>query len=1028
MKSFFLTFVILLSVLSCGAQNRPGNWLEIKGEQQPGPQPVMDIAQDSLGFMWFATSSGLYRYDGYRFIRFHQNSSKHPVAAYSFSQILPAGSELWCISDNQKIITINIHTLNAELVYLFDTETEGNPLCLATFGEDEVVASTSANRVFWFSKQSRLPLRNKDFIRNRYVIQSLLSINKRLFLGTRARGLCTMEANGSYKLLPPQQQFPYPGYSVESIKQLNDSSIIFTSWDNALHFASFTGNVSRHMVFDGLPEINFSGNEGLSCEIINDSIVWIGSKSNGIFSLNINTGKSINIRARNFIGEHVYCIFRDSRNRVWAGTESGIQLYDPAYDFFRISKIKSSHSEDESIRIQSLEQVDTVVYLGTNQGLFSYNTKNGNYIHYPFSGKKDPEGIYSMCSLGSDLFLGTARTLYLFDRNLGKITPGLKKFVPEEQGISFNPLSLLSSRFSQLISDTTVSPGRIIASIPGYGVFEYYPSTGKYFSAALKSGNKTGAFIQSIIIGNNSELVFADRDAGVFIDSYCARDTFISAEYNSAGDSINSHQEISRYYYSKSHTDILSKIPGERSKIQFLVPHKNSLYWMGIRNKGLYLVQFIPELEIHRIAPEIENPSAVAEDSFGRLWIAENGILWLYDPGTRIIRRFSKAYGLPEGGFTTAFKHAADGHLIIASQDAWTIFNPSKIWFNNSIVPLRLTHVESIEHPEIYSGNSEQLQFHESESGITFEFAALEYSDPSTISYSYMIENYQNKWVELGNVATVKISKIPPGDYSLRVQAKRFSGALISDQLIVPIYVKPYWFNTLWFRLLVILMVLALMYLIYRVRLYQIMRLQNIRDQIARDLHDDIGSTLGAINLYATAAKRSMERAQTEKVSEILNKIGHDARETSGHMSDIIWSVNPEKDETGDLMQRIEKFAGELLEDSGYEIELQIPDELKSTTLDMQKRRNIYLILKECLHNTIKYAGGNKIEIKISKKGRNLIIQYSDNGKGFGSGKMESINGNGMLSMNKRAAEMKAEMEIISAEGEGMKMNLIITL
>ncbi|MEZ5172160.1 MAG: two-component regulator propeller domain-containing protein [Bacteroidia bacterium] len=1028
MKSFFLTFVILLSMLNCGAQNRLGNWLEIKAEQQPGPQPVLDIAQDSLGFMWFATGSGLYRYDGYRFIRFHQNSAKHPVAAYSFSRILPAGSELWCISDNQKIITINIHTLHAELVYLFDTETEGNPLCIAPFGEDEVLASTSANRVFWFGKQSHLPLRNKDFIRDRYVIQSLLTLNKRLFLGTRARGLSTMEADGSFKLLPPEEQFPFPGYSVESIKKLSDSSLVFTSWDNALHFATVHGKVTRHLVFDGLPEISFSGNEGLSCEIINDSIVWIGTKSNGIFRLNINTGKSINVRAKNFLGEHVYCIFRDSRNRVWAGTESGIQLYDPAYDFFRVSKINSSLSEDESIRIQSLEQTENEVYLGTNQGLFSYNTENGNYNHFPFSGKDDPEGIYSMCHLGTDLFLGTARTLYLFDRNSGKIVPGLRKFVPEKDVGSFNPLSLLSSRFSQLISDTSVSPGRIIASIPGYGVFEYYPSSGKHFSAALKSGNKIGAFIQSIIIGENSELVFADRDAGVFIDAFSKKDTINFAEYNSSGDSVNSHKELSRFFYSKNYSDILPKIPGERSKIQFLVPHRNSFYWLGIRNKGLYLVKFSPELEIHRVAPEIENPSAVAEDSFGRLWIAENGILWLYDPGTRILKRFSKAYGLPEGGFTTGFKRTTDGSLMIASQDAWTIFNPSKIWFNNSIVPLRLSHVESIERPEIYSGESQLLEFHESETGITFEFAALEYSDPSTIVYSYMIEGYQNKWVELGNVATIKISKIPPGDYSLRIQANRFSGKLLSDQLIVPIYVKPYWFNTLWFKSLVVLLVLALMYLIYRIRLYQLMRLQNIRDQIARDLHDDIGSTLGAINLYATAAKRSMERAQTEKVSEILNKIGHDARETSGHMSDIIWSVNPDKDETGDLMQRIEKFAGELLEDSGYEINLQIPEELKSTTLDMQKRRNIYLILKECLHNTIKYAGGNKIEISISKKGRKLIIQYSDNGKGFGSGKMESINGNGMLSMNKRAAEMQAEIEIVSAEGEGMKMNLIITL
>lgn len=143
-------------------------------------------------------------------------------------------------------------------------------------------------------------------------------------------------------------------------------------------------------------------------------------------------------------------------------------------------------------------------------------------------------------------------------------------------------------------------------------------------------------------------------------------------------------------------------------------------------------------------------------------------------------------------------------------------------------------------------------------------------------------------------------------------------------------------------------------------------------------------------------------------------------------MSDIIWSVNPAKDDTGDLFERIKKFAAEFLLNTPYVLNINIPDEIRDLPLRMEKRRNIYLILKECLHNSVKYAQGNNIEIKVSRKNRKVFISYSDDGIGFNQDQVNALNGNGLMNMRKRSEEINAELKINSMPGKGMSLELVV--
>lgn len=825
------------------------HWLEVKGENMPPREAVYDIIQDNHGFMWFSTGSGLYRYDGIRFIRFHSNESVFQVSGYSFSSLVITDDKLWSLADNQKLVCVNTTTLKSDLFYQFDLEQEGGPLTLILSKNNELVVSTTKNKLFWFNVEFNTPSSVKRFFNGKYLIQCMIESQGKILLGTRARGLCSMDKTGKFQLSTPVDTFPFPGYSLESIICLNDSLILSTGWDNALHFATLSGKPLGYKVFDGSASYSFNGNEGLSSEIINDSIVWIGSKSNGIFSLNIRTGKSETMHGPNFLGEHVYSIYKDKDGRIWAGTESGIQLYHAQYDLFKVNTIPKLQDADLNSRILCLKAFDNKVFIGTNQGLFL--EENNTLTHYNLPAQDDQEGIYSMTKFKNDLYLGTARTLYKFDLEDKKFASGLEKFKELDDTYMIDPRAVLSSRFYRMESDTqSKSPG-IIAALPGYGIIKYQPDNGKYISAGVFYGKVYAAFVQSIIINNNGEFSVADRESGLYFNINENSDTLNSIYFNENGDSTQTVKLFRRLFSAKRYLDILKYIPGDRSKITFLEKHKKQVYYLGIKNKGLFLIDLSGKPKLKKIAIQIDNPQAIREDVYGRLWISGNGKLWLYHPENNNLEQFGQVYGLSADGFTTGFSENEQGEIVIASYNEWYRFNPHEITLKQVFVPLKLTRASSIERQSIELQNSGNIEIHESENGLKFEFAALEYSDPSSVQYAYTIEGYQNKWIKLNNNPSFQISKMPPGDYLLRINAFDFNGEIIANQLIIPIHVQPYWFNTIAFRIGVILIILITIYLIYKYRLNQILKLQKVRDQIARDLHDDIGSTLGAINLYA---------------------------------------------------------------------------------------------------------------------------------------------------------------------------------
>jgi signal transduction histidine kinase len=194
--------------------------------------------------------------------------------------------------------------------------------------------------------------------------------------------------------------------------------------------------------------------------------------------------------------------------------------------------------------------------------------------------------------------------------------------------------------------------------------------------------------------------------------------------------------------------------------------------------------------------------------------------------------------------------------------------------------------------------------------------------------------------------------------------------------------------------------------------------IEKMRNAIARDLHDDIGSTLSSINILSQLAMRD----GTDNGSKHFTKIAEQSGRMMESMSDIVWSITPGNDSLEQVVAKMKEFAAEILEPKNITYRFTGDESLKDTTLSLERRKNLFLIFKEAVNNAAKYSGATDLEIIFARQGNTLSLSVSDNGGGF---ELERVkNGNGLKNMKERASALRARFDFVSRVKEGTRVAL----
>ncbi|WP_315819086.1 histidine kinase [Paraflavitalea speifideaquila] len=287
------------------------------------------------------------------------------------------------------------------------------------------------------------------------------------------------------------------------------------------------------------------------------------------------------------------------------------------------------------------------------------------------------------------------------------------------------------------------------------------------------------------------------------------------------------------------------------------------------------------------------------------------------------------------------------------------------------------------------------------------------------------MEGINKEWLRPDKGLFANYTSLPPGHYTFKVMCENADGVESKNITTLKIYIRPPFWRTWWFLSLVVIAVAALIYFIHRLRVNQLLSMEKVRTRIARDLHDDMGSTLSTINILSEMAKMKVEK-DTAKTSEYLGKISDNSSRMMEAMDDIVWSINPMNDSMQRITARMREFATGVLEARNIDFTFRVDETVQDLKLDMEARRDFFLLFKEAVNNLAKYAQCKNAVIDISIQKERLIMKIMDDGIGFDINHVDS--GNGLFNMKKRAQSLNGSLAIDSKPGSGTKVLLDVPL
>lgn len=196
-----------------------------------------------------------------------------------------------------------------------------------------------------------------------------------------------------------------------------------------------------------------------------------------------------------------------------------------------------------------------------------------------------------------------------------------------------------------------------------------------------------------------------------------------------------------------------------------------------------------------------------------------------------------------------------------------------------------------------------------------------------------------------------------------------------------------------------------------------------VRDNIAKDLHDDIGSAISSIKILSEVSYKNIEKDRI-KSSSLLQKIISQSEQLQQGISDIVWSVKPDNDKLENISVRMREYISQVLEPKNIQTSFLVDEKALEKSIGMKQRRDLLMIFKEAVNNIAKYAQASLAEITIEQMDNNLLLKIKDNGIGFNHQKITSSNG--LKNMKARALNLKGKFAISSQIGIGTVVELEI--
>ncbi|HKF59616.1 MAG TPA: two-component regulator propeller domain-containing protein [Blastocatellia bacterium] len=1008
------------------------------------------IVQDSKGFLWFCTSEGLSRFDGYKFTNY---GIEEGLAGREVNDFLETRAGVYWVATNGGLCRFIPDALpgRASLVQ------EAAPRRFVVYYPGETPQSRTINAI------------HEDR-------------TGRVWCCTE-QGLYRVDQSGGEPslslvdiILPGDKNTGVPLRTGAVIEDRRGS--LWIAALSGLHRLRPDGTVERYTAEEGWP--------GGCYALLEDKNgrIWAGS-SLGLCLFVPDPKPHRSIIARRYTvkdglaGDVISCLCESSNGTLWTGTWTGLSRFVPGANEEEGRFRSYTQANGISGVIALYEDSDNNLWIGTDSrgamrlaatGFVTYNEADGL------------GGTHSGTTRASSIFENQAHELCVvsasspnvviskFDRGRFiavplTLPPGISYWGWGWNQVIFQDHSgewwmstgqglVRYPKLTNLAEITHAHPKAVYRTRDGLSADEifrvYEDSRGDIWISTLGNANNvmsrwdraTGTIHRyplSDVVGDSAPTAFCDDSAGNLWIGF----------YNGG---------IERYRDGRfTKFTVADGVPAGFVE-GFYADHGGRL-WVATGEGGVARVDHPgderPTFSIYSTTDGLSSNQAnsITEDRWGMIYIGTGRGVDKLDPATGHIRHYTAADGLAGNLVIVSFRDH-NGSLWFGTLQGLSRLD-SQPERTTSAPPVFITAmtVAGVSYPisELGVASLAGPRLAASQNNVQIEFAGLSFAAGESLRYQYKLEGASSDWSTPSDQRAIAYPNLVPGSYRFLVRAVRSDGTLSQMAAAASFTILPPVWQQWWFRIIAIILVALPVAALLRYRHQKtravreaeaalqksreerLRELERVRTRIATDLHDDIGSSLTQIAILGEVAHRNVGAGDGRRGMEPLERIISVSNELVDTMSDIVWAINPNRDHLSDLVHRMRRFASDVFTSRGIWLKFDAPSEDGDIELGANLRREVFLIFKETVNNIVKHSGCSSAAVKLLMDGGWLTLEVSDDGKGFdcsgnsdgpGTPAAAPRGGNGIPSMRKRAQEMGGRFDIVSAAGRGTATSL----
>lgn len=711
------------------------------------------IVQDAQGYMWFATQSGLFKFDGDTVENVslrHEAPNQLTFALFVDSKgLVWVGTQMGAASYDPKTRSFNHIPLPGSIQpRVFDFVERDGSIYLAT---SVGVYSVQEGRVLLVKGLGGSVARTLA-----------IDHSSRLWVGTERQGLF-FESNGVLEKNPSD---------IVSVRELMvDSTGLM--WIASFNQSVFSLDPDSP---DLIPKNMGLGETALRTRAVVEDWqgqIWVGSDtglhrwsriSQSFDHFLPGVGPGVSLR-----GGVIYDLFVDNSGTIWISTFTGISRFNTSQNLVR--KVSTGALSLGGPVGSFAERVDGVVAIGTNRGILSWDLKRGLISDY-WPMEEALRSIVTALTWGQDgsLWIGT------YSDGLFRLK-GTELFGPYENGHVFERDGITDLHFDQR--------DRLWIATAGAGLHSLDVASGE-FRAFPDQTNVEGGFpgLSCLSISEDSEGFFwiSTNDAGPF--------RFDPMSGNTRDFSEGLEKLASSAFAGKSGL------------------------WVGASTGELHFFEGFrrPPKRILRDLSEKVNAVLGLASLGDSLLVIGQGVFLLLSESSANVTVLDKSNGVMAHITAGANAELSTGHVVIGGTGGFNIVSPANLLGKYNYQPKVVLSEIQVGRETLTDSFDAALSLSHQQNDLTFRYFAADFLAPEKQKSAILLKGFDKNWIDNGTNRSVTYTNLNPGSYLLRIRATNSEGVWSPNELALPVYIAPPWWATWWAYSLYFFVILFVFY------------------------------------------------------------------------------------------------------------------------------------------------------------------------------------------------------------------------